>query len=164
LPITIAALTCQWRRAGRPAGVDGPAEKTAVLSDPSTGNLISPIVAAALCIKLRGLLTEPQAARVDAFKATSVEFATMRSLAMRFRGILRGADVQKLDQWLDDADRSGYTAFAALPTLCVKTSRQFAVRSPKHGAMARPKVRLTDSRHSNDPCMAAPVPLCCALE
>ena len=31
----------------------------------------------------------------------------MRSLAMRFRGILRGADVQKLDQWLDDADRSG---------------------------------------------------------
>jgi transposase len=31
----------------------------------------------------------------------------MRSLSMRFRGILRGADVQKLDQWLDDADRSG---------------------------------------------------------
>ncbi len=100
-------LLSQWRRAGRPAGLDGPAAKTAMLSDPSTGNLISPIVAAALCIKPRGLLTEPQAARVDAFKATSVEFATMRSLAMRFRGILRGADVQKLDQWLDDADRSG---------------------------------------------------------
>jgi transposase len=99
-------LLSQWRRAGRPAGLDGPAAKTAMLSDPSTGNLISPIVAAALCIKPRGLLTEPQAARVDAFKATSVEFATMRSLAMRFRGILRGADVQKLDQWLDDADRS----------------------------------------------------------
>jgi len=31
----------------------------------------------------------------------------MLSLAMRFRGILRGVDVQKLDQWLDDADRSG---------------------------------------------------------
>ena len=58
----------------------------------------------------------------------------------------------------------GYTAFAALPALCVKTSRQFAMRSRKPGAMARPKVRLTDSRHSNDPCMAAPVPLCCALE
>ena len=58
----------------------------------------------------------------------------------------------------------GYTAFAALPALCVKTSRQFAMRSPKHRAMARPKVRLTNSRHSDDPCMAAPVPLCCALE
>jgi hypothetical protein len=54
-------LLSQWRRAGRPAGVDGPEAKTAVLSDPSTGNLISPIVAAALCIKPRGLLTEPQA-------------------------------------------------------------------------------------------------------
>jgi hypothetical protein len=73
-------LLSQWRRAGRPAGIDGPAAKTAMLSDPSTGNLISPIVAAALCIKPRGLLTEPQAARVDAFKATSVEFATMHSL------------------------------------------------------------------------------------
>src|SRR5208283_5133854 len=80
-------LLSQWRRAGRPAGLDGPAAKTAMLSDPSTGNLISPIAAAALCIKPRGLLTEPQAARVDAFKATSVEFATMRSLAMRFRGM-----------------------------------------------------------------------------
>lgn len=78
-----------------------------MLRDPSTGHLISPIVAAALCIKPRGLLTEPQAVKVDAFKATSAEFATMRRLAMRLRGILRGADVQKLDVWLDDADRSG---------------------------------------------------------
>ena len=43
-------LLSQWRRACRPAGIDGPAAKTAMLSDPSTGNLISPIVAAALCI------------------------------------------------------------------------------------------------------------------
>ncbi len=99
-------LLSQWRRAGRPAGIDGPTAKTAVLRDPSTGNLISPIVAAALCIKPRGLLTEPQAAKVDAFKASSVDFAAMRRLAMRFRGILRGADVQKLDQWLHDADRA----------------------------------------------------------
>src|SRR5208283_4277245 len=58
-------------------------------------------------IKPRGLLTEPQAARVDAFKSTSAEFATMRELAMRFRGILRGNDTEKLDVWLHDADRSG---------------------------------------------------------
>jgi hypothetical protein len=31
----------------------------------------------------------------------------MRALAMRFRGILHGADVQKLTVWLYDADRSG---------------------------------------------------------
>jgi transposase len=52
------------------------------------------------------LLTEPQAAREDAFKSTSAEFATMRGLAMRFRGILRGSDIEKPDVWLHDADRS----------------------------------------------------------
>ena len=31
----------------------------------------------------------------------------MRGLAMRFRGILRGYDTEKLDVWLQDADRSG---------------------------------------------------------
>ncbi len=34
-------------------------------------------------------------------------FATMRALAMRFRGILRGNDTAKLDAWLHDAERSG---------------------------------------------------------
>jgi hypothetical protein len=28
-------------------------------------------------------------------------------LAMRFRGILRGNDTEKLDVWLHDVDRSG---------------------------------------------------------
>jgi transposase len=63
-------------------------------------------VAATLCIKTRELLTETQAAKVGALKATSVEFATMPGLAMRFRGSLRLVDVQKLDVWLHDADRS----------------------------------------------------------
>ena len=57
--------------------------------DPPTGRLISPIVAAALCIKPRGLLTDNQAAKVDALKSEWPEFAAMRRLAMRFRGILR---------------------------------------------------------------------------
>ena len=34
---------------------------------PPRGNLISPIIAAALCVKPRGLLTKAQAAKVDAF-------------------------------------------------------------------------------------------------
>lgn len=106
-PSHLERLLSQWRRAGRPAGFDGPMTNTTMLRDPLTGNLVSPIVAAALCIKPRGLLTEAQAAKVDAFKAASEEFATMRQLAMRFRGILRGADFQKLDVWLYDADRFG---------------------------------------------------------
>jgi hypothetical protein len=100
-------LLTQWRHAGHTAVIDAPAAKTGILSDPSTGQLVSPIVAAALCIKPRGLLTEPQAAKVNAFKIMSTEFATMRGLAMRFRGILRGNDTEKLDVWLHDADRSG---------------------------------------------------------
>jgi transposase len=100
-------LLTQWRHVGHAMAADAPAAATGILSDPTTGQLVSPIVAAALCIKPRGLLTEPQAAKVNAFKTMSVEFATMRGLAMRFRGILRGKDTEKLDIWLHDADRSG---------------------------------------------------------
>ena len=100
-------LLSQWRRAGRSDVADACTPATPVLSDALTGHLVSPIVAAALCVKPRGLLTKTQAAKVDAFKAVSADFAAMRALAMRFRGILRGADVQKLTVWLHDADRSG---------------------------------------------------------
>ena len=99
-------LLTQWRHAGHAMVIDAPAAETGILSDPTTGQLVSPIVAAALCIKPRGLLTEPQAAKVNAFKTMSAEFATMRGLAMRFRGILRGTDTEKLDVWLHDADRT----------------------------------------------------------
>ena len=48
-----------------------------------------------------------QIVNVDALKAASAEFTTMRGLAMRFRGLLRGRSVEKLDVWLPDARRSG---------------------------------------------------------
>jgi hypothetical protein len=35
------------------------------------------------------------------------EFTTMGGLAMRFRGLLRGGTVEKLDDWLRDARHSG---------------------------------------------------------
>lgn len=41
-------------------------------------------------MKPRGMLTINQARKVDVLKQGSHEFATMRRLAMRFRGILRG--------------------------------------------------------------------------
>jgi len=78
--------------------------------DPATGRTISPIVAAALCVKPRGLLTSAQAAKVDALKSEWPEFAAMRRLAMRFRGILRSKNVGKLDTWLKDAQHSGLYA------------------------------------------------------
>jgi hypothetical protein len=65
-------LLTQWRRAGHAMVIDVPAAETGILSDPTTGQLVSPIVAAALCIKPRGLLTEPQAAKVNALVATFV--------------------------------------------------------------------------------------------
>ncbi len=78
--------------------------------DPATGWAISPIVGAALCIKPCGLLTAREAAKVSALKNASPDFAAMRELAMRFRGVLRSKDVKRLDQWLDDAQRSGIYA------------------------------------------------------
>jgi transposase len=78
--------------------------------DPATGWTISPIVAASLCIKPRGLLTPSQAAKVDALKSASADFTAVRRLAMRFRGILRSKDIQKFGLWLDDAQQSGIYA------------------------------------------------------
>jgi transposase len=71
--------------------------------DPETGHAISPVIAAALCIKPRGLLTDQQARKVDAHKKGSDAFVAMRRLAMRFNGILRGKRSASLDAWIDDA-------------------------------------------------------------
>ena len=103
-------LLAKWRRpAGkvmRPAPTIGPVR----VFDPDSGRLISPIIAAALCVKPRGLLTNNQAAKVDALKSEWREFATMRGLAMRFRGILRSKNVAELGVWMTDAHQSGLYA------------------------------------------------------
>jgi hypothetical protein len=64
-------------------------------TDPAAGRLISPIVAAALCVKPRELLSENQAAKANALKSCWSAFAAMRQLAMRFRGLLRSKHVAK---------------------------------------------------------------------
>ena len=137
----LGRLLAGWRRAGRPVTVDAVTTATPLLIDPLTGHLVSPIVAAALCVKPRGLLTDAQVAKVDAFKAISSEFATMRALAMRFRGILRGGDVDKLTAWLHDADRSafyGIRRFVHTLRLDLAAVRN-AITGP--GATVRQKVR-----------------------
>lgn len=74
--------------------------------DPMTGRQISPVTAAALCVKPRGQMTSRQMANVDALKAASTEFTTMRHLAMRLQGLLRAGTAEKLEQWLNDAQTS----------------------------------------------------------
>ena len=78
--------------------------------DPMTGRVISPLTAAALCIKPRGQMTARHVANIDALKAASAEFTAMRGLAMRFRGPLRGGTAEGLDAWLIDARASGIYA------------------------------------------------------
>ena len=78
--------------------------------DPMTGRRISPLTAAALCVKPRGQMTPRQIVNVDVLKAASPEFTTMRGLAMRFRGLFRGRSVEKLDIWLADARQCGIHA------------------------------------------------------
>jgi transposase len=88
--------------------------------DPTTGWLISPIVAAALCIKPRASLTLEQAAKIEALKSASADFVVMRQLAMRFRGLFRSKSAARLDEWLDDAQQSGLYAMRCF----VRTLRQ----------------------------------------
>lgn len=108
-------LLCAWRRRdniGMVRSRTSPAPDPDILRlepvrDPETGHGISSVVAAALCIKPRGKLTCRQARKVDALKQGSRPFAVMRSLAMRFNGLLRGGKSEKLDTWIDDAIASG---------------------------------------------------------
>jgi len=68
---------------------------------------VPPIAASILCMKPRAQLTQREAAKVDSLKESLPNFAVMRRLAMRFRGILRGHDATKLDGWLKDARETG---------------------------------------------------------
>ena len=116
-----------WRRAQLLAVVGIPAPHPAAPRNESPVHpVVPPIAAAALCIKPRGQLTEEQAAKVDMLKATSAEFTSMRGLAMRFRGILKGADPAKLAPWLDDALGSR-----------IHCMRQFAIRLRQDAAAVR---------------------------
>ena len=65
-----------------------------------TGHTISPLIAARLRVQPRAMLTTHQVAQIGALKTASPEFAVMRSLAMRFRGLLRSGSKKKLDGWV----------------------------------------------------------------
>ena len=106
----LARFLSPWRN-GDPSlkGVEQeePAPVRVRMLDPMTGRVISPLTAAALCVKPRGQMTARQVLTVDALKAASPEFTAMRRLAMRFRGLLRGGAAEELDAWLIAARASG---------------------------------------------------------
>ena len=95
----LARFLSPWRN-GDPSlkGVEQeePAPVRVRMLDPMTGRVISPLTAAALCVKPRGQMTARQVVTVDALKAASPEFTAMRRLAMRFRGLLRGGAVRRI--------------------------------------------------------------------
>jgi transposase len=100
-------LLSHWRRAGSAVLVQKPSIKDDPPATVPPRPIVSPIAASILCIKPRGQLTRQEVVKVDRLKATSQNFAIMRQLAMRFRGILRGNDPSKLEGWLDDAHYTG---------------------------------------------------------
>jgi transposase len=110
----LARFVAPWRQASsvkdgvaeHSSDEDSPAPPRLNALDPMTGRQISPLTAAALCVKPSGLMTERQLASVDVLKAASTEFCTMRHLAMRLRGLLRGGTVEALNTWLTDAHSS----------------------------------------------------------
>jgi hypothetical protein len=70
-----------WRRAERGQGNDVPpvASKLELVRDPDIGHAILPVVAAALCINPRGLLTDMQARKVARASRTVRKMSARKS-------------------------------------------------------------------------------------
>jgi hypothetical protein len=81
----LARFLAKWRRAKTKAApsismtASWPAKAETQAIDPTTGWLISPILAAALCIKPLGLPTPAQATKIAALKRASPDFTAMRN-------------------------------------------------------------------------------------
>jgi len=96
-------------------------------------------------------MTSRQLTVVDALKAGSEEFTTMRQLAMRFRGLFRGGSLEKLDEWLRDAFSCGiYSMRPFAKTLRQdKSAVQYAVTDPwSNGQTERQINRLKTLKRS----------------
>ena len=88
-------------------------------------------------------MTDRQIVNVDALKAASEEFTTMRHLAMRFRGLLRGGTVERLDIWLRDDAHAASMVCGVLPGPYGRTSRPFTMPCWNPGAMVRRRGKST---------------------
>lgn len=135
-----------WREAENIQPGDSPpdVDVSEPVRDPDTGHMISSVVAAALCIKPRGLLTDRQARKVNALKQDSTVFAITRDLAMRFNGILRSRNSEAMDEWIDDAIDTELTAIMRFASVLRRDID--AVKNAIEGATVKPKGGSTASR------------------
>jgi hypothetical protein len=108
----MARYVAHVRSIARANGSPAPAEQAirSLPLDPVSGSRISPIVAAAIRMKPRRLLTERQVGMPLALREEVPGFAAMRHLAIRFQSLLRHHHETKLDRWLDDAKGCGVPA------------------------------------------------------
>ncbi|WP_446686530.1 ISL3 family transposase [Phyllobacterium trifolii] len=136
-----------WRDAekGQPDDISTEERALEPVRDPDTGHVISSVIAAALCIKPRGQLTNRQARKVDALKKGSEPFAKMRSLAMRFSGILRSRNASALDEWIDDAIETNLIAIMRFASVLRRDID--AIKNAIELLWSRPKDRSIVSRH-----------------
>jgi hypothetical protein len=108
----MARYVAHVRSIARAEASPAPAEQTirSLPLDPASGSRVSPVVAAAICMKPRRLLTERQVGMLTVLKEEVPGFAALRHLAIRFQSLLRRRNEAKLDRWLDDARDCGIPA------------------------------------------------------
>jgi hypothetical protein len=108
----LARYVAHVRSLARANGSPAPAERAirSMPLDPASGSRISPVVAAAICMKPRPLLTERQVGMLAVLKQEVPGFAVIRRLAIRFQSLLRHRDEKKLEPWLTDAKGCGIPA------------------------------------------------------
>ena len=96
-------------------------------------------------------MTSQQISNVDALKAASAEFTTLRQLAMRCRGLLMGGSIEKLDVWLQDAHISGVFAmrhFAKAIRQDLDPVRNAVLETWSNGQTEGPRNRLKTLKRS----------------
>jgi len=102
----LARFLARWRDQEPRSHHSRPAVDQRTINQP-TSRQISPLVAAALLMKGRSILTHGQAEKIDALKKSCPDFARMRSLAMSFRGIIQTGRPTTLLMWMKKASQSG---------------------------------------------------------
>jgi hypothetical protein len=86
-------------------------------------------------------LTPHQAEKIDVLKQELPILTCLRSLAMRFSGLLSGNDPNALDDWIHDAMSCKIHAMQAFGAKLHHDIDAGATRVASHGATARPKGR-----------------------
>jgi transposase len=92
---------------------------------------ISPVVAAAICMKPRRVLTERQVGMLVVMKQEVLGFAAIRHLAIRFQSLLRLHNETMPDRWLDDAKHCGIPAivtFARILMIDIQAVRNAVIK------------------------------------